>query len=137
MADLTLKTNGMPRIESVKPAAALPGGEVSINGSGFGTRNHTRPQVQFGTAEGSLILAAEDLLIARVPKAQRAAPSACEWAASKARRSHGARHADRGQPASGREIPPWTPKATSTSLSAASAAKKFPSRFTKSRRTTR
>src|ERR1700722_18234518 len=59
--------NGAPRIESVKPAAALPGGEISIKGQGFGTRNHSRPQVQFGTAEGNLILAAEDMLIARVP----------------------------------------------------------------------
>ena len=57
-----------PRIESIKPAAALPGGEVAIHGSGFGTRNHTRPLVQFGSAEASLVLAAENLLIARVPE---------------------------------------------------------------------
>jgi len=63
-----VKTNGTPRIESVKPAAALPGGEVSIKGSGFGVRNHTRPQVQFGSAEGSLMMAAENQLIARVPE---------------------------------------------------------------------
>src|ERR1700722_6915333 len=60
--------NGAPRIESVKPAAALAGGEIAIKGHGFGTRNHTRPQVQFGSAEGNLMLAAEDLLIARVPE---------------------------------------------------------------------
>ncbi len=64
---IKLKSNGTPRIESVKPAAALPGGEVSIKGSGFGTRNHTRAQVQFGAAEGSLVMAAENMLIARVP----------------------------------------------------------------------
>jgi sugar lactone lactonase YvrE len=63
-----LKMNGTPRIESVKPAAALPGGEVSLLGSGFGVHNHRRPQVQFGSVEASLILAAEDLLIARVPE---------------------------------------------------------------------
>ena len=57
-----------PKIESVKPAAALPGGEILIKGSGFGTRNHTRPRVQFGSAEGSLVLAAETSLIARVPE---------------------------------------------------------------------
>ena len=62
-----MTTNSAPRIESVNPAAALPGGEVSINGSGFGTRNHTRAQVQFGAAEGSLVMAAENVLIARVP----------------------------------------------------------------------
>jgi sugar lactone lactonase YvrE len=59
--------SGTPRIESVKPGAALPGGEVSIAGSGFSVRNHTRPQVQFGTVEGSLVMAADNFLIARVP----------------------------------------------------------------------
>lgn len=62
------KTNGALKIESVKPAAALPGGELSIRGNGFAVRNHTRPQVQFGAAEGSLMMAAEDVLIARVPE---------------------------------------------------------------------
>ncbi|HKS66207.1 MAG TPA: IPT/TIG domain-containing protein [Candidatus Acidoferrales bacterium] len=58
-----------PRIESVKPAAALPGGEIKIHGSGFAAAgNHTRPQVQFGPVEGSVVVAAEDFLIARVPE---------------------------------------------------------------------
>ena len=52
----------------MKPAAALPGGELSIRGNGFAVRNHTRPQVQFGAAEGSLVMAAEEVLIARVPE---------------------------------------------------------------------
>ena len=52
----------------MKPAAALPGGELSIRGDGFAVRNHTRPQVQFGAAEGSLVMAAEEVLIARVPE---------------------------------------------------------------------
>jgi sugar lactone lactonase YvrE len=60
--------NGAPKIESVKPAAALPGGEVFIRGSGFGSRNHARPQVHFGSVEGSLMLASENFLIARVPE---------------------------------------------------------------------
>ena len=68
MADLNLRTNGTPRIESIRPGAALPGGEISVKGTGFGIRNHTRPQVQFGSAEGSLVLSAEDRLIARVPE---------------------------------------------------------------------
>jgi sugar lactone lactonase YvrE len=63
-----LKANGTPRIESIKPGAALPGGEVSIQGSGFAVRNHTRPQVQFGPAEGSLVMAGDNILIARVPE---------------------------------------------------------------------
>ncbi|HWG59241.1 MAG TPA: IPT/TIG domain-containing protein [Candidatus Acidoferrales bacterium] len=63
-----MKTNGVPRIEAVKPAAALPGGEIAIKGSGFAMANHARPQVQFGGAEGSLMLAAENILVARVPE---------------------------------------------------------------------
>lgn len=63
-----MKTNATPKIESVKPAAALPGGEVLIKGSGFGARNHTRPRVQFGPAEGSLVMASESSLITRVPE---------------------------------------------------------------------
>lgn len=63
-----LKTNGIPRIESVKPAAALPGGEISIRGSGFGVRNHLRPLVQFGPADGSLVIAGDNFLVARVPE---------------------------------------------------------------------
>ncbi|HKV47652.1 MAG TPA: IPT/TIG domain-containing protein [Candidatus Acidoferrales bacterium] len=59
--------NSSPKIESVKPNAALPGGEVAIYGTGFAVRNHSRPQVQFGSTEGNLILAADNYLIARVP----------------------------------------------------------------------
>lgn len=60
--------NSTPRIETVKPAAALPGGEIKIQGSGFAAvGNHTHPQVQFGSAEGSVVVAAENFLIARVP----------------------------------------------------------------------
>ncbi len=60
--------NGIPRIESVAPAAAIPGGEVEIRGSGFATRNHVRPQVHFGEAEGTLALASAQRLVARVPE---------------------------------------------------------------------
>ena len=60
--------NSTPRIESVKPGAALPGGEISIQGSGFSARNHSRPQVQFGTTEGSIVMAADNFLVARVPE---------------------------------------------------------------------
>ena len=59
--------NSTPRIESVKPPAALPGGEISIKGSGFAAHNHSRPQVQFGSTDGIVVLAADNFLIARVP----------------------------------------------------------------------
>jgi len=63
-----LKSDGIPRIESIKPAAALPGGEIAIHGSGFAGRNHSRPQVRFGEAEANLIVCADSYLLARVPE---------------------------------------------------------------------
>jgi len=65
---LAVKSNGAPRIESVKPAAALPGGEIAIRGTGFAVRNHTRPQVQFGNADANVMLAADNFLVACVPE---------------------------------------------------------------------
>ncbi len=40
---------------------------MAIHGSGFESRNNARPRVQFGEAEGSVLIAADDYLIARVP----------------------------------------------------------------------
>ena len=59
--------NGLPRIDRVAPAAAIPGGEIIIHGSGFASRNGARPVVHFGEAEASLILATDNRVIARVP----------------------------------------------------------------------
>jgi sugar lactone lactonase YvrE len=52
----------------VKPAAALPGGEISIAGTGFGGRSHARPLVHFGQAEANVVMAAETQIVARVPE---------------------------------------------------------------------
>ncbi|MBI3671004.1 MAG: SMP-30/gluconolactonase/LRE family protein [Acidobacteria bacterium] len=60
--------NSIPRIERVTPGAAIPGGDVTIHGCGFESRNNTRPRVQFGEVEGTLLVSAEDFLIARVPE---------------------------------------------------------------------
>lgn len=57
-----------PRIESVTPAAVIPGGEVAIRGSGFAQRNGARPTVLFGASEGSLLLSSDNYLVARVPE---------------------------------------------------------------------
>ena len=46
--------NGIPHIERVAPAAAIPGGEMAIHGSGFIARGQARPEVRFGEAEASL-----------------------------------------------------------------------------------
>src|SRR5438128_5854668 len=58
--------NGIPRIESVAPAAAIPGGEVEIRGSGFATRTHLRPAVRFGEAEDTVAVASPQRVVARV-----------------------------------------------------------------------
>ena len=63
-----MKTNGIPRIERVWPAAAIPGGDISIHGAGFTTGNHGRPEVHFGSVAASVTLASEKLLVARVPE---------------------------------------------------------------------
>lgn len=63
-----MRTNGIPKIESIHPSAVLPGGEITIRGTGFANGNHARPAVHFGSAEGSLVMASENELIARVPE---------------------------------------------------------------------
>ena len=64
----THEKNGIPHIERISPAAALPGGEVTIYGSGFVARPGARPVVRFGESEAALALASENRLIARVPE---------------------------------------------------------------------
>ncbi len=63
-----MTTNGLPNIERVSPTAAIPGGDIAIHGSGFDSRSNRRPAVRFGGVEGSVLLAAENRLIARVPE---------------------------------------------------------------------
>src|SRR5712691_1301504 len=60
--------NGIPHIERVAPAAAIPGGEITIHGRGFVSRGQARPVVRFGEAEASIALASENRLVARVPE---------------------------------------------------------------------
>src|SRR6266404_3946520 len=63
----TAEKNGFPRIDRIAPAAAIPGGEIVIHGSGFASRTGARPIVHFGEGEASLVLATDNRLIARVP----------------------------------------------------------------------
>jgi hypothetical protein len=60
--------NGQPRIEAVAPAAALPGGEVRIVGSGLRPPDLRRPRVRFGDVEAPVIISADDFVVARVPQ---------------------------------------------------------------------
>ncbi len=59
--------NGNPHIEAVAPSFALPGGEVRIIGSGLRPPELRRPSVRFGEVEGSVVIGADDFVIARVP----------------------------------------------------------------------
>ena len=60
--------NGIPRIDRIAPGAAIPGGEITIHGTGFASRSQPRPIVRFGEAEADLALSSEHRLIARVPE---------------------------------------------------------------------
>jgi sugar lactone lactonase YvrE len=66
--------NGHPRIESVVPDAALPGGEVRIMGSGLRPPDLHRPGVRFGEIEGGVVISADDFLVARVPPGAASGP---------------------------------------------------------------
>ena len=61
-------SNGLPRIERISPAAAIPGGEIEIHGTGFAPANHARARVTFGDTEGDVLFHAANRLIARVPE---------------------------------------------------------------------
>ncbi len=62
-----MKTNGIPKIERVQPPAAIPGGEITIHGAGFANGNCARPEVRFGNTGGDVVMASENVLVARVP----------------------------------------------------------------------
>jgi hypothetical protein len=66
--------NGHPRIETVSPSAALPGGEVRILGSGLRPSELRRPLVRFGELEGSVVVSSDDFVIARVPQGAASGP---------------------------------------------------------------
>lgn len=66
--------NGQPHIETVAPSAALPGGEVRILGSGLRPSELRRPLVRFGDLEGSVVVSADDFVIARVPQGASTGP---------------------------------------------------------------
>ncbi len=61
-------SDSTPRVESITPSAAIPGGEIAIRGEGFAASNNTRPRVMFGDTEAGLLIAAKNYLVARVPE---------------------------------------------------------------------
>ncbi len=66
--------NGKPHIESVAPSAALPGGEIRINGSGLRPAELKRPRVQFGEIDGAVVISSDAFVVARVPEGATSGP---------------------------------------------------------------
>jgi len=66
--------NGKPHIEAVAPTFALPGGEVRIIGKGLRPPELRRPSVHFGEIEGSVLISADDFVVARVPEGAISGP---------------------------------------------------------------
>src|SRR5579862_1577637 len=66
--------NGKPHIDSLAPSAALPGGEIRINGTSLRPAELKRPRVQFGEVEGAVVISADDFLVARVPEGASSGP---------------------------------------------------------------
>ena len=66
--------SGKPHIESVSPAAALPGGDIRITGRALRPAELRRPRVQFGNVEAAVIISSDDFVIARVPDGASSGP---------------------------------------------------------------
>src|SRR5260370_37316966 len=66
--------NGPPHIAGVAPAAALPGGEVRILGSGLRAAQLRPQRVRFGDVEGPVVISSDDLVVARVPQGAASGP---------------------------------------------------------------
>lgn len=63
--------NGKPHIASLTPAAALPGGEVRIIGSGLKPPELGRPRVEIDAVEAPIVISSDEFVIARVPEGAR------------------------------------------------------------------
>ena len=57
-----------PQISSVKPQAAIAGGEFVVQGSRFRANGDERPRVRFGEVEAPLIVGGDDFMVIRVPE---------------------------------------------------------------------
>ncbi len=71
----TSKSNGLPRLDSVSPRAALPGGEVRFRGAGLRPDGLQQPQVRFGEQAGAVLIGSDDFVVARVPEGASSGPA--------------------------------------------------------------
>jgi sugar lactone lactonase YvrE len=56
------------RIDRVNPSAAIPGGEILIEGERFQSNGASRPRVFFGEGESTLVFSNDRRIVARVPE---------------------------------------------------------------------
>jgi sugar lactone lactonase YvrE len=63
----TKNVNGNPRIDSIDPPFALPGGDIRIKGAGLSPRDLRRPRINFGEVQGAVVVSSDSFLVARVP----------------------------------------------------------------------
>ena len=72
--DLNSSRNGKPRIDSVEPRFALPGGEVRISGAHLRPPEQRQPKVRFGELEAPIVISADQFVVTRVPDAAASGP---------------------------------------------------------------
>jgi sugar lactone lactonase YvrE len=68
MASLRKDNGPRPLISSVKPRAAIAGGEFVVQGSRFRVEGEERPRVRFGEVDAPLIIGGTDFMVVRVPE---------------------------------------------------------------------
>jgi sugar lactone lactonase YvrE len=66
--------NGNPFIDAIQPAASLPGGEIKITGRSLKPPQLARPEVSFAGVRGTIVVSAEEFVIARVPYGAQSGP---------------------------------------------------------------
>lgn len=59
--------NAEPRIDSVFPPAAIPGGQLEVRGRAMALSDGVQPQVLLGKVSGRLVLGTRERLVVRIP----------------------------------------------------------------------
>ena len=62
------ESGSAPRIESVEPNAALPGGEIEVVGSNLGAVAYRRPVAMLGDLAASVLMSRNRRMVLRVPQ---------------------------------------------------------------------
>jgi hypothetical protein len=65
---LKSESGSTPRIESVQPTAALPGGEIEVLGANLGAVSFRRPVAMLGDLAASVVMSRSRRMMLRVPQ---------------------------------------------------------------------